>query len=99
MIKHNIAKTYTDEKVKNAYFNAGYLLADALDFAIKGRTYNYKIELENFAFWEKTYANRGYKTIPLENFISLHEGKSIDHLLMQKRENEDIILYGQNYEY
>ena len=71
MIKETISKTYLDKKVKDAYFTAGYILGDLLDFVIKGKDQDFNSELENFAFWEKTYTDRGYKTIPLV-FIS-HE--------------------------
>ncbi len=85
--------------VQNRYVDTGANFGIAVNMLYMGECDGFERRLNRWAFWEKEYANRGYRTISLDDFIELGTyGKSVEHLLWQKLdENEKPVFHTQIY--
>jgi hypothetical protein len=88
-----------DQKVEKKYVSAGAQFGDAVSYLYMGECVGFESMLNRWADWEQEYVDRGYRTVPLDNFVELGGyGKSIDHLLGHKlKENEEPIFHAQIY--
>jgi hypothetical protein len=88
-----------DQNVEKKYVSAGAQFGDAVSYLYMGECIGFESMLNRWADWEQEYVERGYRTVALDDFIELGGyGKSIDHLLGQKlEENEEPIFHAQIY--
>lgn len=90
----------TNHFVQKRYSNAGKRFGDDVSYApAMGECIGFESDLNKWANWENEYANRGYKTVSLDQFIQAGGyGKPIDNLLGVKRnEGENPILHAEIY--
>jgi len=75
------------EWVVEHYVRSGAVFGEALSYLYMGECIGFHGMKERFAKLERLYAEYGYRTIPLEDFVEYGGyGKKIDHLLRVKRE-------------
>ncbi len=83
-----------DQKVEKKYVLAGAQFGDAVSYIYMGECIGFESMLNRWSDWEKEYINRGYRTVALDDFIELGGyGKNIDHLLRQKRDENEVPIY------
>ena len=94
-----LRRLMSDQKVERRYVSAGAEFGDAVNYLYMGECIGFESMLNRWADWEQEYSDRGYKTVPIDDFIELGGyGKSIEHLLKRKlNENEESILHAQIY--
>jgi len=85
--------------VEKRYMSAGAKFGDAVSYIYMGECEGFESTLKTWGNWEQEYAFRGYRTVSLDDFIEFGGyGRSIDHLLGQKREeNESAIFHAKIY--
>lgn len=96
-IKRNL---FSDKFVTRRYLYTGGNFGDAVSYApVLGECVGFEELLNRWAKWEKEYAERGYRTVSLDDFIEYGGyGKPIDKLVGVKRqENEDPVLHAETY--
>lgn len=96
----NVYALLTDKKVQARYVDAGAEFGNAISYLpAVGECVGYERLFSNWAFWEREYARRGYRTVSFDDFVDLGGyGKSIDELLGIKREvNEEPTLHSEIY--
>ena len=80
----------SDSGVEKRYLRAGAEFGDAVSYLYMGECLDFRIRLLVWEDWEEEYAKRGYRTMPLDDFVEFGGyGKSIDHLLGKEREDEE----------
>ena len=89
----------TDNFVQRRYENSGKGFGDNVSYIYMGECIGFENHLNKWADWEKEYANRGYRTVSLDNFVKAGGyGKPIDDLLSVKRSEDEVpILYAKIY--
>lgn len=89
----------SDKKIKRKYAGSGAHFGEAVSYLYMGECVEFESKLNRWADWEQEYAKRGYRTIPLDNFIELGGyDKNIDPLFMIKLDKkEKPIFYAQIY--
>ena len=89
----------SDEKVEKKYVNVGTEVGDAVSYSYFGECIGLGLMLNSLVDWEQEYVNRGYRTVPIYDFIQLGGyGKNLDSLLGQKlAKDEKPIFHAQNY--
>jgi hypothetical protein len=91
------------EWVVEQYVRAGAVFGEALSYLYMGECVGFHSMKERWAKLERLYAELGYRTIPLEDFVEYGGyGKSIDHLVRVRRpDGEDAVFhavtFAQNY--
>ena len=87
----------SDKRVERKYVRLGARFGDAVSYIPMGECIGFRQMLRRWADWEREYAGRGYKTVPLDDLIELGGyGKSIDSVLGQKRpKTEEPIFHAQ----
>ncbi len=90
----------SDSGVEKRYVRAGAEFGDAASYLYMGECLDFRIHLLVWEDWEEEYAKRGYRTMPLDDFVEFGGyGKSIDHLLGKEREDgEDPIFYAKMFQ-
>lgn len=88
-----------DKLIKDRYVEHGKDFGDAVSYIYMGECIGFEGYLNTWAKYESEYANRGYRTISLDDFISAGGyGKSISHLVGVKRnEDEKPVLHAEIY--
>lgn len=80
------------------YIDAGAKFGDAVSYLYVGECVGFDSILENYERLEQEYANRGYRTIPLKDFIAYGGyGKSLPFELVKREASEEVVLYGKLY--
>jgi hypothetical protein len=94
-----LRRIMNDQGVEKKYVSAGAQFGDAVSYLYMGECVGFESMLNRWADWEQEYVDRGYRTVPVDNFVELGGyGKSIDHFLGQKlEENEEPIFHAQIY--
>ena len=81
----------SDGGVQKRYVRAGAAFGDAISYAYLGGIVGFQEMLDSWEAWEKEYSERGYRTISLDVFVDFGGyGVKIDHLLGQKREENEV---------
>ena len=89
----------SDSMVMNRYVRWGSDIGDAESYSFMGEPSGMKSAVRHWAFWERLYADKGYRTISLDDFID-HGGygKNIDHLKFVRRAaGEEPIYHAETY--
>ena len=78
---------------------AGRVFGDNLSYIFLGKCVEFEKNLDKLISWELEYAKRGFKTIPLNEFVEFGRyGKDIKNILGKKRDAGEKPLYpAQNY--
>ncbi|MBI3336259.1 hypothetical protein HYZ98_01685 [Candidatus Peregrinibacteria bacterium] len=89
----------SDEKVVALYKDAGGAFGMAVSFLYMGECIGFKRRLERWAFWEREYARRGYRTIPIDDFVAYGGyGRDIEStLLVQRAIGEKPVYHAEDY--
>lgn len=66
----------SDDSVRKRYVEAGSMFGNAVSYLYLGECLGFRGMLSKWAKWEREYARRGYRTIPIEVFIE-HGGYNI----------------------
>lgn len=85
----------SDEEVQKKYVEAGKSMGDALSYIYMGRCGGFEEMLENWAYWEREYAVRGYKTLPVDDFIEYARGGSLEGLNIKRQADEEPIFHAE----
>ena len=94
-------KSLSDKEVENNYIEAGADFGNAVSYDYMGKCIGFEGMFLSWARWEIEYSNRGYRTIPFDEFI-LNGGydKPLSGLGVKREPDEQIVLYaflyGQN---
>lgn len=84
----------SDKQVTKKYIKAGNSFGDALSYSFIGNIVGFDEMLERWAIWESIYANRGFRTIPIEDFIMCGGyGDPHKSLMVKRLKDEPIILH------
>lgn len=88
------------EYIVEQYIRSGAVFGEALSYLHMGECVGFQGMKERFAKLERLYADLGYRTIPLEDFLEYGGyGKAIDHLVRVKRaEGEEPILHAITFQ-
>ena len=83
-----------DSRVLKAYERAGKEFGDSLSYLdCMGRDVDFEVKFLIFQDWEKAYAKRGYKTVPIDDFLQAGGyGKDISHMLGVKRAEDELAI-------
>lgn len=83
------------EWVVEQYVRSGAVFGEALSYLYMGECVGFHSMKERWAKLERLYAELGYRTIPLEDFLEYGGyGKSIDHLVRLRRaDGEEPVLH------
>lgn len=83
-----------DRIVEWFYVRAGATVGDDESYWYLGRPFGWKKMLQRWARWERVYASRGFRAIPIESFIRFGGGYA-DHVvgLRQRRAPEEAPVY------
>jgi hypothetical protein len=87
------------EWVVEQYIRSGALFGEALSYLYMGECVGFHSMKERWAKLERAYAELGYRTIPLEDFVEYGGyGKKIDHLVRVRRAHgESAILHAVTF--
>jgi len=69
LFRYLIPKSSSDAFVEKRYVDAGLAFGDLLSYSYMGAGSGYERLLSRWEFWEAVYAERGFRTIPLDAFI------------------------------
>ncbi len=88
-----------DKYIEKKYIEAGIIFGDNVSYIYMGECVNFESHLNNWAKREKQYADRGYRTISVDDFINAGGyGAPIDHLVGKKRDEDEVpILHAEIY--
>lgn len=93
-----IERFLSDKQVEKRYAEAGRVFGDAVSYIYMGECVGFEGLLAKWAKWEKEYAKRGYRTIPIDDFIEYGGyGKSLTGLGMRWEQNEEPIFHAEIY--
>ncbi len=97
--KMNLKKLLSTSAVEKKYLEAGRVFGDNLSYIFLGKCVEFEKNLDKLISWELEYAKRGFKTIPLNEFVEFGGyGKDIKNSLGKKRDAGEKPLYpAQNY--
>lgn len=88
-----------DSQVEKAYLEAGRVFGDAVSYIYMGECIGFSKLLDEWAKWEKEYAERGYRTISLDAFVQYGGyGKKIENLNEVRDKGEDPIFHSEIYQ-
>lgn len=91
------------EWIVEQYVRAGAVFGEAISYLYMGECVGFHSMKERWAKLERLYADLGYRTIPLEDFVEYGGyGKSIDHLVRIRRDDGETALlhadtFARNY--
>jgi len=96
-----LRKYLSDNAIQHRYVTAGANFGNAVSVIYLGECVGFNKMFNKWADWELEYANRGYNTVSIDDFIKLGGyNKSIEHLLGKKlAPNENPILHAKLYSY
>jgi len=95
------ARFLTDKQVEKRYVKVGATFGDAVSYIYMGECVGFEKLLAKWEKWEAEYAKRGYRTLPLDDFVS-YGGygtplKGLKGLGEKRVEGEDVILHAKIY--
>jgi hypothetical protein len=86
-----IIQRLADSTVTKRYVEVGGAFGDAVSYTYLGECVGFKSMLEKWAFWEREYARRGYRTVSVDDLIGFGGyGARIDHLLGKREKNPSL---------
>ena len=90
--------TIKDENLEKKYLNAGADFGDAVSMIYMGECIGFEDLLNKWAELEREYANRGFRTVTLDEFVSYGGyGQEIKTLGQPRLENEKPIFHAELY--
>jgi len=91
-------KRLSDEEVRDNYVEAGTEFGEAASYDYLGECVGFRGMFSDWAKWELEYSRRGYRTVPLDNFID-HGGygNPLKGLGIKREINERVILHASLY--
>lgn len=88
----------SDKNVEKRYVRAGGEFGQAVSYLYMGECIGFKNLLSKWQKWEAEYARRGYRTLPIDDFIEYGGyGKPLEGLGVKRNENEKIVSHAQIY--
>ena len=97
-IREAFARRSSDANVVRKYLAAGGRFGDAVSCLYMGECIGFGKLLDTWAFWEREYARRDYRTVTLDEFVSYGGyGKPIETLHVGRRKDEPAILHAERY--
>ena len=88
----------SDKQVEGRYVDWGKLFGEAVSYLHVGECHGFECMLAMWEKWEAEYARRGYKTLPLDDFI-LAGGysKPLNNIGVKRDKDEKAIFYSRYY--
>lgn len=91
-------KRMSDENLKNAYARAGAEFGDAVSYIYMGECIGFEELLSKWEVLEAEWAGRGFRTFPIEDFVSLGGyGVPIEDLGSRLGREEKAVLHALRY--
>ncbi len=89
----------SDLAVMKKYRFEGKIFGDAVSYGFMGECLNFQKYLAAWERWEKIYAARGYRTVPLEEFVQYGAGYvgELQGWGERRAEGEALIFHAANY--
>ena len=88
----------TDKQVEKRYVKAGAIFGDAVSYIYMGECVGFDKLLAKWEKWEAEYTKRGYRTLPLYDFVAYGGyGTSLKGLGEKYAEHEDVVLHAKIY--
>lgn len=86
------------QEVEKHYIASGKEFGDAVSYIILGQCEGFEDMLNEWAKWEKEYACRGYRTLPIDDFIEFGNWSiPLEGISTKRDKNESTILYAGLY--
>lgn len=86
------------EKLVKKYIQAGAEFGDAVSYLYVGECIGFENLLNAWAKWEKKYAQAGFRTIPVDDFILYGGyGKEIKGIKQLRKPNEEPVFHSEIY--
>lgn len=85
----------SDEEIQKKYVEAGKSVGDALSYIYMGICGNFEEMLEKWMHWEKEYAVRGYKILPVDDFVEYARGGTLKGLGIKRQVDEEPIFHAE----
>lgn len=88
----------TDRQVEKRYANSGCVFGDAVSYLFIGECENFESMLRKWADWEHEYALRGYRTLPIDDFIAAGGyGKKLSKIGEKRMLGEQAVFHAEIY--
>lgn len=88
----------TDRQVEKRYANSGCVFGDAVSYLAFGECEGFESMLQKWANWEREYANRGYRTLPIDDFIAAGGyGKELIAIGTKRLPGEQAVFHAEIY--
>ncbi|TSC80051.1 MAG: hypothetical protein G01um101429_255 [Parcubacteria group bacterium Gr01-1014_29] len=86
--------------VKREYVKTGTAFGDAVSYIYMGKCVGFDELFEKWKKWEAEYAKRGYRTIPLDDFIAYGGGyvAKLEGIGVKRQVGEEAVLHAERYE-
>lgn len=93
-----LERLMTDKQVENRYTEAGRIFGDAVSYIYMGECIDFEKYLTTWGKWEAEYAKRGYRTLPIDDFVKYGGyGKPLKDLGTKRGKNEKAIYHAKLY--
>ncbi len=88
----------TNRQVEKRYVNSGCVFGDAVSYLFFGECEDFESMLRKWANWEREYANRGYRTLPIDDFIAAGGyGKELTGIGTKRLPDEQAVFHAEIY--
>jgi len=99
--RRNFAKdkqAFRNDEVIEAYFAAGAEFGSVVSMIYMGECIGFDKLLDLWETTEKAYSDLGYRTLSIDDFVSLSWGHSVDGLMrVPRKEGEPVVLHAPYY--
>ena len=88
----------TDKQVEKHYAEAGRIFGDAVSYIYMGECVGFADLLAKWEKWEAEYAKRGYRTLPVDDFVAYGGyGTPLENLSAKRAEGEETVFHAKIY--
>ena len=92
------ARFLTDKQVEKHYVKAGAIFGDAVSYIYMGECVGFEKLLAKWAKWEAEYVKRGYRTLPVDDFVSYGGyGAPLKDLGVKRTDGEEPVFHAKIY--
>ncbi|MEK9180000.1 MAG: hypothetical protein AAB897_01130 [Patescibacteria group bacterium] len=92
------ASLLSDKTLQKRYVHAGSIFGYAVSYIYMGECVGFKKLLRRWTRWEKEYARRGYRTLPLDAFVDCGgRGTPLNGLGIRREADENPIFHAKIY--
>lgn len=88
----------SDRALTKSYREAGEIFGDAVSMIYMGECIGFERLLDTWAHWEQEYARRGFRTIPLDDFVDTGGyGVPLKGLGQRRAPDEEPVFHAEIY--